>query len=414
MAYEKEVSAPLAPCHALGEIPTPSRRREDDLTAGADSLQRDDLRAGAVCVLDVCPWDSLAQCLTLPELERLCCASASHYSQLTIEEESEVASVAEGKEDSASPHEVSNRKLLAPLMILKIETAEMELERVSIPNIRALRIWNYRSLDALASAVAASGGPRALRSLERLALKGSPLAPELITSFIAPVFTQSRLKHLNMERNQVTDDMICNLVESGALDVASLESLNLRFNKIGSRGAKAIASSACFPNLNWINFKMNQIGDEGAAALAERLHGNSSMRLLNIRRQMPPLTDSTAAAFAVVLRKNNTLEQLRLRQNRIGDVGAAALAKEVSGHVGRLQRTLGFGARFELDLEQNRIKESGAESLLQSLKDIGGSVRVELLLHGNPVSKASLEKAGAPPCEDPRLHFASKAEGLLW
>jgi Ran GTPase-activating protein (RanGAP) involved in mRNA processing and transport len=217
-----------------------------------------------------------------------------------------------------------------------------------------------------------------------------------------------------MERNQVTDDMICNLVESGALDVASLESLNLRFNKIGSRGAKAIASSACFPNLNWINFKMNQIGDEGAAALAERLQGNSSMRLLNIRRQMPPLTDSTAAAFAVVLRRNSTLEQLRLRQNRIGDEGAAALAKEVPGHVAKLQRTLGVGARFELDLEQNRIKESGAESLLQSLKDIGGAVRVELLLHGNPVSKASLEKAGAPPCDDPRLHFTSKAEGLLW
>merc|ERR1712185_600208 len=104
--------------------------------------------------------------------------------------------------------------------------------------------------------------------------------------------------------------MICNLVESGALDAAPLESLNLRFNKIGSRGVKAIASSGFFSNLNWINFKMNQIGDEGAAALAERLEGNSSMRLLNIRRQMPPLTDSTAAAFAVTLRYNSTLEQL--------------------------------------------------------------------------------------------------------
>jgi Ran GTPase-activating protein (RanGAP) involved in mRNA processing and transport len=253
-----------------------------------------------------------------------------------------------------------------------------------------------------------------MRSLERIALKGCPLVPQLITSFLSPLFAHSQLKHLNMERNQVTDDMICNLVESGALDMPSLESLNLRFNKIGSRGAAALASSSSFSNLKWINLKMNQIGDDGAVALAERLEGNCAMRLLNLRRQMPPLTDSAAVAFARVLRKNSTLEQLRLRQNRIGDAGAAALAKEVAGHVDMLQRFHGYGARLELDLEQNRIKESGAEALLQSLDGISRAVRVELLLHGNPVNKSSLAKAGTQSCEDPRLLFTSKAEGLLW
>jgi len=402
MACDKEVNSPSAFSNALADLPTPSRSREDGLTFDA------------ICLLDACPWDSLAQSLTLRELERLCCASASHYNQLTVDESSGDSTAAQGQEDSVPPQRVRSRKLLAPLMILKIETAEMELQRVSISNIRALRIWNHRSLDVLASAVAAAGGPNSLRSLERIAFKGCPFAPQLITSFISPVFALSQLKHLNMERNQITDDIICNLVESGALDVASLESVNLRFNKIGSRGAIALASSGCFSNLNWINLKMNQIGDDGAVALAERLEDNCSMRLLNLRRQMPPLTDCAAVAFARVLRKNNTLEQLRLRQNRIGDVGAAALAKEVADHVGKLERFHGFGARFELDLEQNRIKESGAASLLQGLNGMKGTVHVEILLHGNPVSKSSLAKGGTPPCEDPRLLFASKAEGLIW
>jgi hypothetical protein len=284
-------------------------------------------QAKLVCTIDACPWDSLAQCLALTELAQLCCTSPSHLAEFTIEEWS--------AEDSGN--QTLQRKMLAPLLTLKVETAEEDLQRVSLGNVRALRVWNHRSLDTLAEAVASAGGPANLRSLERMALKGCPLGPEVISSFLLPAFRHSMLKHLNMERNHVTDDVICNLVESGALDKSSLESINLRFNKIGSRGAKALASCSCFCALKWVNLKMNQIRDEGAIALAEKLHSSHSMRLLNIRRQMPPLTDSTAVAFADALKHNSSLEQLRLRQNRIGDVGARALAAEVGGHVQRLQ-----------------------------------------------------------------------------
>merc|ERR1712070_800379 len=121
--------------------------------------------------------------------------------------------------------------------------------------------------------------------------------------------------------------------------------------------------------------------------MAEMLQRNSSMSLLNLRRQTPPLTDRSAFAFATMLKQNSTLEQLRLRQNKITDAGAAALAAEVAGHVQRLQVSRGVGARFELDLEQNRIKETGAASLLEALSGISRAVRVELLLHGNPVKR---------------------------
>jgi Ran GTPase-activating protein (RanGAP) involved in mRNA processing and transport len=304
------------------------------------------------------------------------------------------------------------RKLLAPLLLLKVETAEIELQRVSLPNIRAFRIWNHRSLDLLVDAVADAGGPQILRSLERMALKACPLGPEVISSFILPAFSNTQLKHLNLEKNQVTDDVLCNLVNSGALDAGCLESMNLRFNRIGSKGVEALASSPCCASLKWVNLKMNSVGDDGAIALAEMLERNSSMSLLNLRRQTPALTDRSAVAFARMLKYNSALEQLRLRTNRIGDDGAMALAGEVADHVRRLQSFRGFGARFELDLEQNRIRESGATALLGSLSGISRAVRVELLLHGNPAKKEALAKADEGT--DVRLVFESKAEGLLW
>merc|ERR1712118_185494 len=112
-------------------------------------------------------------------------------------------------------------------------------------------------------------------------------------------------------------------------------------------------------------------------------------------------------------------EQLRLRQNKISDAGAAALAAEVAGHVQRLQSFRGIGARFELDLEQNRIKETGAVALLESLTGVPTNVKVELLLHGNPVKleavrHADMENAELSKQTNARLIFDSKAEGLLW
>lgn len=360
-----------------------------------------------VPLLDVCPWDSLAQFLTLPELEWLCCTSSSLYTELTIDEDTTP------KEESALAR-VSGRKLLAPLLVLKVETAEAELERVSLTNVRAVRVWNHRCLDMFSEAVSDAGGPQILKWLEKIALKGCPLHPEVISSFVLPVFSHAPLKHLNLEKNQVSDDVLCNLVASGALDTGSLESMNLRFNRIGSRGVQALASSKCCASLKWVNLKMNQVGDEGAIALAEMLHGNTSMSLLNLRRQTPPLTDRTAFAFACMLKNNSALEQLRLRQNRICDGGAAALAAEVAGHVQRLQSFRGVGAKFELDLEQNRIKESGALALLESLTGVSKSVRVELLIHGNWVKRADLQKVDADVAVDTRLAFESKSEGLLW
>jgi len=385
----------------IHDIPTPSRAKQQPLP----EMQQ-------TCLLDICPWDSLAQCLTLPELEWVCCASTSLRRQLTIEEVVEQDS--EADDAAETPKCKTCRKLLAPLLVLKIETAEIELQRVSLTNVRAIRVWNYRSLDFLQETMAATGGPQVLRSLERIMLKGCPLIPEMLDSFLVPVFSHASMKHINLEKNQVTDENLCDLINSGALDAGTLESINLRFNRIGSKGAQALAASKCSKGLKWVNLKMNQVGDDGATALAEMLHGNTTMSLLNLRRQTPALTDRSAFAFAEMLKNNSALEQLRLRQNRICDDGAKALAEQVPGHVQRLQCFRGVGARFELDLESNRIKESGASALLESLEGVSKAVRVELLIHGNFIKQADFEKVYAEKAAEKRLTFDSKPEGLLW
>lgn len=253
-----------------------------------------------------------------------------------------------------------------------------------------------------------------LRSLERVALKGCPLTDDVISSFVFPAFSHTQLKHLNLEKNQVSDDVLINLIKSGALDAGCLESMNLRFNRISSRGVEVLAASPCCRALKWVNLKMNAVGDDGAVALAEMLESNSTMSLLNLRRQTPPLTDRAAFAFANMLKSNGALEQLRFRQNKIGDEGAAALAEAVPEHVRRLQSFRGFGTRFELDLEQNRVKESGANALLGSLNGMSKAVKVELLIHGNPVKREAIATVDADVAIDARLIFESKAEGLLW
>merc|ERR1719247_3459178 len=113
----------------VATLPTPLRVRDEPVAAPQ------------VCVLDVCPWDSLAQFLTLPELEWLCGASVALHAEHTIEE-GDVETDESGTGEATSSSKISKRKLLAPLLLLKLETAEMELQRISLPNIRAIRVWN--------------------------------------------------------------------------------------------------------------------------------------------------------------------------------------------------------------------------------------------------------------------------------
>lgn len=350
--------------------------------------------------LEDCPFRHLAEFLTTADISLLGGSCAVLRGEVTAEDDA------------------GNLRLLTPIVELRLETAEAELDRISLPHARVLRIWSRLSFDASVRAVAVHGA-RALRSLEKIAIKGCPLHPLDMQSLLTPVLSAAQgLKMLNLEKNQLGDATVSELVTSGALEAApALETLNIRFNRIGDDGAIAIARSPGAAKLRWINLKMNCIGDAGAVALAGMLKDNRSMIMLNLRRQYPGLTDRSAVAFADVLRSSSAVEQLRLRRNRITDAGATALARAVTDRFGGSRS---FPApRLELDLEENRVGEAGGLALLRSLAPVPFEhPRIEILLHRNPTTFETLSLAATAAGEarlaaDPRLIFETKPESAL-
>jgi len=346
------------------------------------------------------PWgDGLSCCLQTCDLARVSCACTQLREELTIP-------------NLDSPN---RRSLLASTVELRIETAEAELQRVSLPHVVALRVWGRLSFNALAAAVA-KGGPNSLRSLERLSCKGCALYAADVDRSLTPILVSTRgLQLLNLEKSQVSDATVEHLCASGALSAGRVETLNLRFNKIGDAGAIALASCPGVACLKWINLKMNSVGVKGASALASMLHNNRSIKLLNLRKQVPGLPDEAALSFAEALKSNCVLEQLRLRRNKISDVGAVALAEAAAI---RLQRRDQVDCHLELDLEDNRIGEKGALALFRSGLAAPATARVEFLLSGNPITQSSLNSAAVEIGEvldvsGSRVHFNTKPEGEL-
>jgi len=139
----------------------------------------------------------------------------------------------------------------------------------------------------------------------------------------------------------------------------SLETLNIRFNKVTNRGALALSELGEHPTLTIMNLKMNAIGAKGAEALARMLESNSTLKTLNLRNQTPRLPNSVAMSFAIALHKNTTLRRIKLRRNRIEDSGARALVDSIIGNA--------RSALVELDLQQNYVGVSGGLAFVDLL-----------------------------------------------
>jgi hypothetical protein len=340
--------------------------------------------------------------LTSGDLARLTRSCRTFRTELTVE-----APQADG--------ENAQRLLVVPVVELRVESAEEDLARVSLPHIHVLRIWKRLSLVA-ASDAAKRIGKDAFRSLDKFVLKGCPLNGFDVKEMLLPMLASvKKLELMNLERNQLADAPVQQLCASGFLN--RVETLNLRYNKIGDRGAMALASCKAFSTLKWLNLKVNNVSDKGALALASALCHNRSMRLLNLRKQYPALTDNAAKGFAEMLTTNSTLQQLRLRRNKIRDAGAVMLATASAQRLTRLCREVPFcdEVRLELDLEENKIGDAGAEALLRTALAVPVRANVEFLLSGNEATRDSLclavaESGESLDANDPRIIFTSKDE----
>eukprot|EP00927_Polykrikos_kofoidii_P062211 TRINITY_DN57029_c0_g1_i1.p1 TRINITY_DN57029_c0_g1~~TRINITY_DN57029_c0_g1_i1.p1 ORF type:complete len:544 (-),score=96.76 TRINITY_DN57029_c0_g1_i1:280-1911(-) len=352
-----------------------------------------------------CPWrEHLAQFVSTRDLAMVSSISSAAREELTVDPEDE------------SDDDESRRRLRVPLVELKLESAEAELDRVSLPHTRILRIWSRLSLEAVVAAVR-RGGPSSIRSLERLVITGCPLHPPDVKSLLGFAVSANRFTALNLEKNQLQDAVIQALAAALDADAApNLESINIRFNRVGDAGVVALAQSRGVARLKWINLKMNSITDCGASAFANMLKDNRCMTLINLRRQCPGLTDKTAFAFAETLRSRSVLEQVRLRRNKISGTGAVALSEAIAARFGDC--LVPPARRLELDLEGNRVNDAGALALMKAVAVVPKQIRLEVLLCGNDASQTSVDttakKVGdSVVASDTRVTFDSKSETAL-
>jgi len=108
--------------------------------------------------------------------------------------------------------------------------------------------------------------------------------------------------------------------------------------------------------LTKLNLKENNIGDVGAASFGEALKTNSVLTQLDLGGNK--IQDIGAAAIGEALKFNTTLTDLILSHNNIGDVGATAIGEELKTNY----------VLTELNLRDNKIGDSGASVIGDALK----------------------------------------------
>jgi len=288
-----------------------------------------------------------------------------------------------------------NNRLLCPWLVYTKETKadpEELVKRVSLANVLAVRFIGTRlGVDTLKQNLQKSR----LTQVERFSAKGCAIHAYDM-KMMEQVFQSGTMRLLNLEKNLIGNDVVEKLVNTVLIKNESLDTLNIRFNKVGDDGCHALAALAHHPTLTIMNLKINCVGLEGATVLAKSLERNRVLKVLNLRSQCPRLPAAAAFPFADALRINKTLTRLKLRRNRIDCAGAKALADALSNNPD--------SALLELDVQQCSVKAEGAAALNNML--LLNSVIEIVYAGGNPFTRGEAVEAGPFEQLDRRLELA--------
>ncbi|CAM9972839.1 unnamed protein product [Ectocarpus sp. 6 AP-2014] len=171
------------------------------------------------------------------------------------------------------------------------------------------------------------------------------------------------------------------LLECPAASAGLLERLDLADNTLGEEGGRVLAEAlATQPSLTYVNLSECDLGDEGAAAVAKALSGTAP-GVRELEFSYNELTAEGAAAVAACAeRKSASLEYLGLEGNEMGSAGAKSIAKALAP--ARVIR--------KVQLSTNEIGTSGALAVARSLQDKKDLESLEL--NGNMISAEGLTR----------------------
>ena len=149
----------------------------------------------------------------------------------------------------------------------------------------------------------------------------------------------------------------------------------------------------------YLTLGSNRIGNAGAAKLARALEGNCTLRHLDL--SFSDIGPDGAIELAKVLQGNSKLAQLDLRGNGIGDEGAAALTQALIHN-----RTL-----TQLDLRNNFLGLAGATDWARALRP--GSPLTQVDLSGNRIKDDSADEVAKALMENTTLTQLNLADNFI-
>jgi len=183
----------------------------------------------------------------------------------------------------------------------------------------------------------------------------------------------------------------CKVNNEGAsafADTGALETLCIRLNSVSDIAVKSYAAYLPLRKLGVLNLKGNKVTDTGVLSLCEVLGACRHLRLLNLRNNA--VTCNGALALAEAIKSSSCgLKVLRLRSNRIRDVGVHALA----GVLEKLD---------ELDLDMNKLTDSG-KAALKSAVALAQAIGLNPVVYPVPAGQISFPRTTS--AEEQREEF---------
>ncbi|KEG10326.1 putative leucine-rich repeat protein [Trypanosoma grayi] len=180
---------------------------------------------------------------------------------------------------------------------------------------------------------------------------------DLDTKTLASVVTDhASVVSLDLSGNQIPAEALIEIVDTHICRMVNLETLDLKANKIGPRGAEHLCKALIqhCPKLRYLDLNENGILNEALFHLAYLLQGNRIESLLLVSNHLTPRGIPTLCDGLLL---NRHIRELVLAFNVLGDTGASTIAKALADHPS-LQL---------LDISDNRISDLGAVDIAEHL-----------------------------------------------
>ncbi|XQJ28865.1 leucine-rich repeat protein, putative [Leishmania guyanensis] len=169
-----------------------------------------------------------------------------------------------------------------------------------------------------------------MTNLESLDLKDNKIGPKgAVCLFDALREHCPHLTYLDVNENAIQDEALYSLAL--LLQSVKLRTLSVVTNHITPRGLPTLCDGAVVcRTLTELSLAFNLLGDEGARIVAEMLGSHPNLTSLDLSDNHIGDLGAVAIAEAFILSSSSRIESLNLSVNHVGDVGFQAIAEALT------------------------------------------------------------------------------------